>query len=383
MLEVEKGQDSLSLLVSPVYQAEEKENKSLNLSLESSSADFKVGNQPSLQISLVDEDTEPLPNDKVILEFTDSVYHLSESQWEGAEMKIKLSGKVEHSEILNLNIQVNQSISYGKHFTTEPFALFNQIKLDVTPFMNEVSFRLIPVNDNILGLSYEILLTMVSLSEGLEAGAVSTLKIIVEDDDVPETEIHSISEVRAKFEEHAGSWYFPEDYLVEGIVTSGKNVVDEKALYLQDSTCGIFLLFSMEPQMKKGNKVLINLKGAEGETVNEQKAITGVTDWLGTHIAEGQFIAPITLSLDQFDPVKYQGQLVRLTDVEFPDADGKRTFDYAQKISNGQTGAWVMSYPEYEYKGVFLPKGKVTVVGIVGDWNRILPQNYPYEAFGY
>lgn len=65
----------------------------------------------------------------------------------------------------------------------------------------------------------------------------------------------------------------------------------------------------------------------------------------------------------------------------FPRADGKVTFDGSRLISDGKRQGSVHTHPTAQFHNQILPNGTVNVTGIVGDWNRILPQAYHEDIF--
>jgi hypothetical protein len=379
-LAVEKGQSTLELLLTPLFRDAQEDDHLISLSIESTSGIFQKGNKFMARVNLQDEAStqEPEPPVPATISFTDSLFSVSEADAEGVEISLQIEGDVQHSGLLMLNVKPTPGRIYGTHFSTSPAVVLGQITLDIVPGMEEVSFRVYPVNDYFLKENYEIKISIASVSEGIQAGEISQLRLTVEDDDEPQVETHTIAEVRARFEQFNGNFYFPQDYFVEGIVTSGSNVSSEKVLYLQDETAGIFLNFTQEPMLKAGDKVVLNLKGGEGYYVNEQRAIRSIADITGTVVAEGQVVHPLEVRLSELDPQLHQGRLLMITDVEFPDANGQRTFDGSNRIVQDGNSAYVKTYESYAHKNMVLPSGKKTVVGILGDWDMILPQNSPY-----
>ncbi|MEP5103115.1 MAG: DUF5689 domain-containing protein, partial [Ekhidna sp.] len=181
------------------------------------------------------------------------------------------------------------------------------------------------------------------------------------------------AELKAYFTTHEGNWYFSTDYFIEGVVTSTDNVPSSKFIYIQDETGGIMLGFILNNLLTVGDKVQINLKNATGEEVNGHKTMIGVEDRLGKVITRNVSVQPVEISLEDLVKGTFAGQLVKIKNVFFPNADGSRVWEGSQVLSsNANTRqAIATTYNKASFRQEILPNGTFTVTGIAGNWNHL------------
>lgn len=354
-----------TLFRSGLYQTD----KNINLNLENPTEGFILGNQVSSSVKLLKHFVDSV-------NFSDVFIHISEFEINGYEIELNLSGSITHTEQVTIEIINPEGSLYGTHFNTNPAAVNNELVLDVVPGTKKLSFKIIPVNDNIMRGTYEVLFRISGATGRLHKGTFNELIVRVEEDDNNVAVIHTIAELKNKFSEHTGEFWIGDDYLIEGIITSGSNVANNKTAYLQDATGGIMLMFTIQNYLKMGDKVKINLKGGSGNNINGQKAIFGIRDMLGIKVAENQVILPEVITLEQLATGNYEGKRVRINSVSFLNANGTNTFKGHWPITSGTSGAIVTTYPAAPFSNNILPQGSLSVSGIVGDWGRVLPQVY-------
>ena len=361
----EKQSAQFTLFRSGLYHAE----KTINLNLENPTDGFILGNQFSSSVKLLKHFVDSI-------NFSDVFIHISEFEINGYDIEMNLAGSITNTEQVTIEILNPEGSLYGTHFNTNPAAANNELVLNVVPGMKKLSFKIIPVNDNIIRGTYEVLFRISVATGRLQTGTFNELIVRVEEDDDNEAVIHTIAELKNMFSEHTGEFWLGDDYLIEGIITSGSNVVNNKTAYIQDATGGIMLMFTIQNYLKMGDKVKINLKGGSGNNINGQRAIFGIRDMLGIKLAENQVVLPEVISLEQLATGNYEGKRVRINNVSFPDANGTNTFKGQWPITSGTTGSIVTTYSSAPFSNIILPQGNLSVSGIVGDWGRILPQVY-------
>ena len=371
-LELLKGKQSaqLTILRSGISQTE----KAINLILENPTKGFKLGSQVSSSV-LLKKKVGTIGS----IDFSDVFIHISENESNGFQVNLNLSGSIAHTENVFIEMINPSGIMYGTQYLTNPAAVQNELKLEVVPGTNTVSFKILPVDNNVISGNYEILFKISATTGQLKKGTITELIIRVEEDDHVQSVVKTIAELRNKFSENAGEFWLGDNYYITGIITSGSNVSDNKTAYIQDNTGGIMLRFTIQNFLKLGDKVQINLKGSSGNIINGQKAIFNVHNMLGIKLDENQIVVPEVVSPDQLLSGNYEGKLVRINDVSFTNANGINVFEGNRPITTGTSGAIVTTYPSAQFRNNILPEGKLAVIGIVGDWGHILPRVYPYD----
>ena len=350
----------------------------VNLTLLNPSEAFQLGTETVSTMHLMKSASgEPNHPEVAVVNFADSFIHLTEG--EDYLIELTIEGSVAHTVPLTISLEATDGRAYGTHFTTSPVTVLGEIDLEVLPGMESVSFSFHSINDRLKLGTFEVLFKIVDLHDDLASGTNSLLTVRIEEDDVLSNELHSIAELRAMFEEHNDQFWLGDDYFIKGVITSGTNVQGDNVAYIQDSTAGIFLRFGSDRMVSLGDHVQLNLKGATGALVNGQKGMLDVNDLVGIKIAEKVYVQPETITFEDLHSGLYQGKKVRIDQVFFPQANGTRTFEGSWALSNNSSGAIVTTYPGADFSGVVLPSGTLSVIGIVGDWGRILPQTYAQD----
>lgn len=382
-LSIEKGQSNAHFMLNPVNDEDSVGNQTIALALENPSNGFKLGNKVTSSVELLEDDAEEPGNgeEDATVEFAESFVHISETDIAGFEIDMLLQGTVAHTEFVNIDIVPTDGFEYGTDYVTDPVAVQNTFKLEINPGVENLKFRIIPVNDNELSGTFELKLSFANISDGIKAGSQTTMTIKVEEDDIIDPlEINTIAALRTLFENYEGDWYLPNDYYIEGIVTSEKNVADEKAIYIQDATGGIMLVFNGPVLLNKGDKVQLNLKNAVGAVANGQKAMMGVEDRAGIILGRNFAVDPEVITIEQLNSGDYQGKRVRILNVSFTESGGIDTWQGDHMFTDGERNGVAKSYPFADFSNVVIPTEKVNITGIVGDWNRIQPQNYQQDV---
>jgi hypothetical protein len=161
-----------TLFRSGVYQTE----KNINLVLENPTDGFILGNQVSSSVKLLKHFVDSI-------NFSDVFIHISEFEINGYEIEMNLSGSVTHTEQVTIEIINPEGSLYGTHFNTNPAAANNELVLDVVPGMKKLSFKIIPVNDNIIRGTYEVLFRISATTGRLQTGTFNELIVRVQEDD--------------------------------------------------------------------------------------------------------------------------------------------------------------------------------------------------------
>ncbi|MBD8488874.1 hypothetical protein IFO69_08970 [Echinicola sp. CAU 1574] len=381
-IKVQKGRSSSSFLVLPLEKPGDSGSKSVYFSLDELSEKLVAGkkNKFALKILQMDPSSE---NELAIVSFESNTLEMKENFAAGMEVVLPIVGEVIQSGKVTLQLNSSPGMVYGKDFYTYPAFIQNEMMLDIYPGSERLQFQVYPINDRVLEGGFTVYFELVSTTDGVILGEEKQLEVLIEEDDlIDPSMIHSIADLRAEFDGHEGEWHISEDYYVEGVVTSSENVTNEKTIYIQDQTGGIMLVFHLEKLLKQGDKVQLNLKDASGKIIDGQKAIHGVIDRLGIQLGEMVDVPAETISLEQLGSGHYQGKKVRIEDVRFKTANGVITWNGAKQIESikAGTGGTVFTHERAEFALQILPSVKVTLVGIVGPWNRLQIQNYSLDV---
>jgi len=378
LLSFEKGQKALSFDLIPSGSQPINTNKSIFFTLENPSAGFSVGSKATSTLELIVKDEEPNPvPDTATVAFQEDTLRIPENSNEGIAVWMQVQGSLSRTERVTVSVIPEKGFEYATDFLTDQPPVLNSLNFDFIPDYQSVSFRVIPVDDRLRSGSFNVTFIIAYASDGLKIGEQDTLVVTIEEDDIVSPDLmHTIADLRSKFDIHSGAWYLPDDYYIEGIITSGNNVTSDKVVYIQDSTAGVMLVMSLPPMFQMGDKVQINLKGAEGEIVDDQRALWGVADWMGITLERGQVVAPEVITLEQLATGNYESKRVQIRNISFPEADGQRTWQGRHRMTDGQQFWTVGAHDAADFSQKLLPKGIYTVTGIVGSWHSLLPQTY-------
>ncbi|WOK08519.1 DUF5689 domain-containing protein [Imperialibacter roseus] len=350
-----------------------RDESTITLTVANVSQGYLIGSKATSNVKLLELPEEPAG---ARINFEDVFLHLSEYEVNGYAVNLKLTNPLTEKETVTLVIDAPNGRNYGTHFTTAPAAVQNMIEIEVLPGASAVQFIIFPADDALVLGTYEMTFSIDATTGRLEKGEILQLAVRIEENDEEQAvEVHSIAELRDYFDEFDGEFWMSTDYLIEGVITSADNVIDDKTAYIQDETGGIMLRFTGRNFLKTGDRVRINLVNGSGNNFNGQKGIANVHDMLGVVLQHNQTVAPEVITFDQLYSGNYEGKRVTITGVKFRDADGAKAFNGTWAIVSEASGAYVNTYPRASFSHFKLPEGTVTVTGIVGDWGRILPQD--------
>ncbi|WP_424963444.1 DUF5689 domain-containing protein [Ekhidna sp.] len=374
MLSLDEGEDEAMFLILPINDEVNTGSKSLTMVLQNPSDGFELGQSKAIiSIEDNDEDENPVETESIAVNFSTRKASVSESAVDGYAIELSLEKASAIQQLVEIAVAPSNDYEYGVDFNTDP-----QMIDFLIPIVFEAgeTFKLLkfyPINNNIVNTNAELMFTISNWSEGLKQGSEFDFLLTVDEDDANNTEAHTIAELKAYFSEHQGNWYFPSDYFIEGVVTSTDNVPTDEFIYIQDQTGGILISFVLDNLLSVGQKVRLNLKNATGHEVNGQKAMLGVEDRLGTLLGENVMVQPVEITLDDLISGTYAGQLVKIKNAFFPQADGFRVWEGSHVLSVGENNrnAIVTTYDRATFSQEILPTGTFTITGVAGSWNHL------------
>ncbi|MEQ6167542.1 DUF5689 domain-containing protein [Ekhidna sp. MALMAid0563] len=373
-LSLEKGEDEIRFLILPINDEVNTGSKSLTMTLQSPSDGFLLGeSKATISIEDNDEGENPVETEPIAVNFSIRNASVSEAAVDGYDIELSLEKASIIQQLVEIAVAPSNDYEYAVDFHTDPAMIdfLIPVVFEVGETFKQIKFY--PVNNNIIEANAELMFTISNWSEGLKQGSEFDLLLTVEEDDVINSEIHTIAELKAYFSTHEGSWYFPTDYFIEGVVTSTNNVPSSKFIYIQDETDGILLGFILNNLLSVGDEVQINLKNATGHEVNGQKAMLEVEDRLGSMLRENVVVQPVEITLDDLINGTYSGQLIKIKNIFFPQADGSRVWEgsHVLSVSGNNRQAIVTTYDRATFSQETLPAGTFTATGIAGSWNHL------------
>jgi len=348
--------------------------KLINLKLSNPTADFSLGTRITSEVKL---NAQPVVANK--LNFMASTGTVSEENTQGMTISLNTTTTVSNGTGAKVKITAPQGIAYGTHFSTIPAAILNEISLEFNQNAQGTSFNLVPIDDNVFIGDYALTFEIIETSDNLAIGENKTFTATVTDNDQPSGILNTIAELRSKYNEHQGDWYFPQDYFIEGVVTSNGNTMDNKSIYVQDATSGILIRFMTPNSFNLGDKIRLNLINATGMSMNDQKGINGVYVSNVVKYAENIPVFEEIITIDQLHTGNYEGKKVKIEGVHFINADGTVKFLGSHTIRRDDAGAIVLVYPTATFCNYIIPQGTLSVSGIVGDYGRLMPQKFTHD----
>lgn len=160
---------------------------------------------------------------------------------------------------------------------------------------------------------------------------------------------------------------------VEGIVISNmdlNNLTSKKGLYIQDATAGLQFYLAENHTFAFGDKVKVDLSGAQIGEYNGAVQISGLALSKISKISSGNTVTPKTVSVADFLANKYEGQYIAIENVQVAASDLNKTFvmDGAHTSINVETASgksFVIFSSKYATYGTAnVPQGSGTIKGI-------------------
>ncbi|WP_308992439.1 DUF5689 domain-containing protein [Mariniflexile litorale] len=348
--------------------------KLINFKLSNPTEGFSLGSRINSEVKLTAQ--TPVSNK---LNFDTSSGTISEGNSTGIIIGLNTTSTVSNGSHAKVKLIVPEGILYGTHFYTIPVTVLNEISLEFNQNAQSTSFKIIPINDNIILGDYSIGFEIIEAAGGFEIGPHKVFTATILENDNATGIINTIAQLKSKFNKNGDNWYLPKDYLIEGVITSNGNTADNKSVYIQDSTGGILIQFTTPNIFSLGDKIRLNLASATGTLINGQKGINQVNLNGFAKYSENVFVIPEIITIAQFRSGNYEGKKVKIENVKFMNADNKETFYGSRIIRHDADMAAVITYQTASFWNTVLPQGTLSITGIAGDWGALLPQKYSHD----
>lgn len=271
--------------------------------------------------------------------------------------------------------------TYGTDFTTDPEAVSGEITVPVASDATTASFKVIPTNNDNTNAGPEITFTLSEVTGIVTLGTTGlTHEVIIQDDDA----ITTIADVRAMYT--ASNITIAAGTRIKGVVVSNNNNLTSRNIFIQDETGSIALKFASANTFAQGDELLINVGGitltrtvqSSSTDANLGPLLIGlynasVPNANASKTGTGTVPAATDITLTQLNSGEYEGKLVSVASVYFPDADGIVKLQGSKNITDGSVTGVVRteSYTSATWKDTPMPLGSGTIKGIASTYNEV------------
>ena len=167
----------------------------------------------------------------------------------------------------------------------------------------------------------------------------------------------------------------PANTFVEGVVISNmdlNNLTSKKGMYIQDETAGLQFYLAANHTFKFGDKVKVDLSGANVGAYNGAVQISGLALSKIELLSSGNAVEAKTVTITDFLANKYEGQYVAIEGVQVADSDLAKTWGdpngsshVSIKIEDADGKSFVVFSSKYaSYKSETVAQGSGTLKGI-------------------
>lgn len=302
---------------------------------------------------------------KPMIGFASGSGYVLETNTTGARIRFYTNTPI--TEPVTVKILVNNidALEYGVDFTTDPEPENSVITVTIDPEDDQPSFWVIPGTSDVEVRKINFQIIEVS-GNGLSLGQFATLThtLSITKTEILPSDTRTIRQIRDLFT--GAPVTIVEDIYLEGTITSINDNVTSKSVYIQDASAAIVLRLVEDNNntFKRGDRVRVKLQNTSLSTFNGLLQVN-MPKANGTVTGTAPLPTPRTITIDELNAKIYESQLVTLTGVTFPDADGTVTVSGSRNFTkDGKTGVMrVESYSSFVSK--VLPSGTVTLTGIV------------------
>lgn len=373
-INVTKGSTSAQFTLTPINNAIIDANaKIITFTLDDATSGFELGTQVTHAVTITDDEGPTTAN------FTVASGTVAESASAGINVAITLSPAAEVAGTIEITMTPTDAA-----VTTTPAATAGVLSVPVTVGQTSVSFNVTPQNNTVDGDDLEIDFEITNATGGVIVGTNVDYTLTVDDDDdiVPVP----IADVRAMYT--GSDVTINTDTYIEGVVISSGSNVTNRNVFLQDESGSIVVRFVAAHAYAQGDELLINLNGVlltrdagSGNTGPLQLGGSAGLDATVkvTETGTGTVPAAQTVTLTELNSGTFEGKLVKVENVFFPDADGILKLNGSRTLSNGTITTIVRSESYAPWQNNAIPLGSGTMEGLASIFNGAV-QVLPLEA---
>lgn len=322
-LSISKGQSAAQFRVTPVNNNLLDGDRSIQFTLSEPTEGFAIGTVSELTFNITDDESPVQAN------FSVASSSVSEATAAGITITVNFSDAVPGSGELTATL-TSTNATYGTHYTTEPAATSNTIKIPVAAGATSATIKVIPVDNGDASQAKEITLALTSFSN--EAATIGNLipshVLTISDDEVASTAAFAESTASVSEKESAGlSVAVNLTPVASGSGTASITLASENAVYGTDYTTdpaaveGVvtvpieaeqssvsFKIIPVNDSEQKANRIInLTLSGGTG-------IVTPAAERISMIVTISEDDIPVTISAIR---ALYQGSSTTITDDVF------------------------------------------------------------------
>lgn len=368
-INITQGQTSAIVPVTVANNSTIDGNQEVVFTLTSPGEGLILGTQTTFTLTITDDEGPTTAN------FAVATGTVAENVEGGIEVTIALSSPADVAGTI-----VVQYTPTDAAITTTPAATTASLTVPVAVNDEEVSFTVVPTNDEADADDYEVVFTISSTTGGVLKGTNVTYTLTVEDDDdiVPT----NIADIRALYT--TADVTITDELYIKGTVISSNSNVTNRNLFIQDESGSIVLRFAAAHTFVQGDELLVNITGlvltrAAGGSNTGPLQIGGNDGFAldkATKTGTATVPAAVTATITQVNTGDYEGKLVTLEDVFFIEADGILTLNGNRSVSDGLNPMVVRTESYAPWDEQLMPLGSGDIKGIASIFNgtvQIIP----------
>ena len=180
-VQVQKGASSLSLPITPTDNSENDGQRVANLQLQTLSLPFRAGTNPSLSITVTDD--ESIITQESLANFIEQTVTLEETNTSGIEYQVHFSEPVAVDSEIKIALASEKGL-YGSNYVSEPAANDNVVTLPVSAGTRVIALWLRAINNDRISGDVEIDLTIHETSGSIRKGNRLEQTLTIKDDEL-------------------------------------------------------------------------------------------------------------------------------------------------------------------------------------------------------
>lgn len=179
ILSVSAQQETVTFSLTPVNNSaiNESGNETITFTVSSVSEGLVMGEKISLHVIIADDETPATAN------FVNTTGTVRENGNEGIPVLISLSHPAPGAGAIKISLE-SSAVTYGEDYTTIPEAVNGMLNLGVENGASQVSFTVLPLNDNLFNGNRNILIKLESAEGAVSRGDNRTHAFTITDDEL-------------------------------------------------------------------------------------------------------------------------------------------------------------------------------------------------------
>jgi hypothetical protein len=308
------------------------------------------------------------------IRFQETHASVSENERDGYEVKFLIEPAAKEAGYIEVDVNEIHAL-YAVHYSTNPAFIQGKLRLPVQAGDESVSFMVIPFQDYVINDTRKLKFKITDATGQLRPDYLKELELFILDNG--QTGRLSIRSIHDAYRGEELYYLFPTT--ISGRVISMNDNVSPRTAFIEDETGGIAVEFMGNNTAKMGEMVTIAIENGKVSERNEMLTIQQIpNDNLVGQGIELWVIPELTLEQLNQKPEYYEGRMILLKNVSFPEANGSKVMEGIQTIQSNNQEARVLVNNFASFKNKIIPTGPVSIRGILV-WSRngyytIIPQ---------